>query len=149
MITVRQLIAATRIHKKATIKRAQSVAVRFTKVKEFEDEDGDTVREVYATCMGETVPRKVVMQFIGKGPSAKIWVTCDCPFFLYNYEVALERKDSSDIEHSNGARPGITNPRLLVGGCKHAISCLMNGAANLNPTKKAARKAKKKSKKKK
>jgi hypothetical protein len=51
--------------------------------------------------------------------SMPAWVTCDCEYFMYHCEVALHRFNSSDVLHSNGAFPGMTNPRMAPKLCKH------------------------------
>jgi hypothetical protein len=51
-------------------------------------------------------------------------VSCDCEDFLYRFEVANKSHGASDVQHSNGARPNITNPKLKPGICKHLLACL-------------------------
>lgn len=68
-------------------------------------------------------PKK--LKALGKipfGPSLwnkPAWVSCDCEYFMYHCEVALHRFNCADIIHSNGAFPGLTNPRLEPKLCKH------------------------------
>jgi hypothetical protein len=130
MLTVRQLILLTHNHRRSIMDKAKSVAVRFVKITEDYDDDGDPVREVLAICHGETVDRRVVMRFYGKGANAHVWVSCDCEYFLYHCEVADQRKGNTDIEYSNGRWPKETNPRGIAHLCKHIVACISHGAAD-------------------
>ena len=46
-------------------------------------------------------------------------VSCSCPYFLYNLEVALESRGASVIFYSNGAHPAVRNPEMRAYLCKH------------------------------
>lgn len=48
-----------------------------------------------------------------------VWVNCTCPAFRYYSEVALTRKNSSDIIESDGSTPTQNNPRMEPYICKH------------------------------
>lgn len=136
MLTVRQLILLTHNHRRSIMEKARLVAVRFVKITEDHDEDGDSVREVLAICHGETIDRHVTMRFYGKGANAHVAVSCDCEYFLYHCEVADQRKGSAEIEYSNGRWPKITNPRGVAHLCKHIVACISHGAADKRATPK-------------
>lgn len=134
MISVKQILYWTSLHRKIIIANARSVAISFKKV-EYVEENGVKWKKVEATAQGETVPRNVLMFFAGKGPTSKVWASCDCEYFLYHAEVALQKRGSSDINYSNGKLPKVTNPRLVAHACKHIIACLQRGAFALEPKK--------------
>lgn len=70
---------------------------------------------------------KVQFRFHGKHKNplnARAWVSCDCPWFLYVCEVAIAKKDSTDIIHSNGARPKKTNKKMKPQICKHIVKAM-------------------------
>lgn len=48
-----------------------------------------------------------------------VLVSCNCDFFLYYCEVALNHWGSARIQFSNGEHPGVTNPGLHPLMCKH------------------------------
>lgn len=142
MISVKQILYWTRLHRRRIFETARGVSVRFTSVVEKVD-DGVKFREVKAVAMGETVQRNLIMYFTGRGPTSKVWVSCDCEYFLYHCEVALMKKGSSDENYSNGAFPKITNPRLVAHACKHIVAALQKGAYMLEPKAAPTRPAKK------
>lgn len=123
------------LHRKSIVAKARAVALSFTKVEELV-EDGVKWRRVDANAIGDTSTRHVILFFNGKGPTSKVWASCDCEYFLYHCEVALQRRGSSDINFSNGKLPKITNPRLVSHACKHIVACLQRGAFMLEPKKK-------------
>jgi hypothetical protein len=136
VLTVEKLVQYTKAYNPLIIKRAQNVSVQSLDVVEGEDEDGDPCRDVVAICKGETVPRTVIFRFYGtRNKNTLAWVSCDCEYFLYHCEVALQKKGSTDVIYSNGARPKITNPRMLAAVCKHCIAVLLAGAHTAKPAK--------------
>lgn len=134
MLTVAQLIEYTRVHSPMVLKKANSVSVRITSVREDEDEQGDKYKLVKSTCVADTSPRYVVMQIYGDGPKAHIWASCTCEWWLYHCEVAVERKGSTGVIHSNGELPKVTNPRMIPSICKHIAASLLKGALKVKPT---------------
>ena len=50
-----------------------------------------------------------------------VLVSCQCDFFLYYCEVALNHWGSSRIKYSNGENPVVTNPQLHPLMCKHLV----------------------------
>lgn len=48
-------------------------------------------------------------------------VSCQCDFFLYYCEVALNHWGSAKIKYSNGEHPHVTNPQLQPMLCKHLV----------------------------
>lgn len=50
-----------------------------------------------------------------------VLVSCQCDFFLYYCEVALNHWGSARIKYSNGEHPGVTNPQLQPLLCKHLV----------------------------
>lgn len=50
-----------------------------------------------------------------------VLVSCQCDFFLYYCEVALNHWGSAKIKFSNGEHPHITNPQLHPMMCKHLV----------------------------
>lgn len=140
MLSVKQLLYWTRLHKSEILKKARKVSVRLGKAEEVE-EDGATFREVNAKAVGDTRPRNVVMRFRGKGATSKVWVSCDCEYFKFHCEVADTRRGSSDVIHSNGKFPKITNRRGVAHVCKHIAACFLRGAHDLEPKKKKRKSA--------
>jgi len=58
------------------------------------------------------------------GPPEKdseVWVWCSCPYFTFNLEVALARRNSSVVRNSNGALPRVRNPAMIPHLCKHLV----------------------------
>jgi len=148
MLSAKQILYWTKLYKDKLFKNAKGVSVKFVSVTEEIDEDGDKYKHIQAVCLGNTIPRNVEIQSYGKGESAKVWVTCDCEYWLYNCEVAVENKDSTDIIHSNGARPEVTNPRMVAHLCKHLIQCFLKGALDAKSSKAPKKTTKKEIKKK-
>ena len=52
-------------------------------------------------------------------PKGFVKLSCSCDDFLFNWEVALHKKDAADIEYSNGKNPSDKNPTFIPGCCKH------------------------------
>lgn len=52
-------------------------------------------------------------------------VSCACPFFLYNLEVALVRNDAGVMLYSNGDPPVVRNPMEQPYLCKHLFRVWM------------------------
>jgi len=125
----------TRVYKPLVLKKARDVSVKFSKPKSIIDSDGDKYTLVKAICRGETIPRNVEFHLYGSGKTAQVWCSCDCEFWLYHCEVAMQKKGSSDILHSNGAKPRVTNPKMIPSLCKHCCAALLNGAHTLKPVK--------------
>lgn len=50
---------------------------------------------------------------------SKLQVSCDCPDWMFTWEVAMTRHGASWIKYSNGDPPIFKNPRQVAGGCKH------------------------------
>lgn len=51
-------------------------------------------------------------------------VSCNCDYFTFTSEVALNKKGAAQIIHSNGERPDIRNPRMVPTPCKHLYAVL-------------------------
>jgi hypothetical protein len=51
-------------------------------------------------------------------------VACECDYFTYTCEVALNKRGAAQIKQSNGEHPEITNPRLVPTPCKHLHAVL-------------------------
>lgn len=134
MLSVKQLLYWTRLHRREILRKARRVSVRFSAAEEVED-DGATYREVRARAVGSTIPRHVVMRFRGSGATAKAWITCDCEYFKFHCEVADTRRGSSDVIHSNGKYPREKNPRGVAHVCKHIAACFLRGAHDIKPKK--------------
>jgi len=137
MLTAKQILDVTKRSHPIIIQNAKRVRVQFKKVEAGSDAYGE-YRQVVAICKADSIPRQVTLKFYGRHDlGAKTWMSCTCEYFLYVCEVALEGKDSSDIIHSNGAAPSVTNPRFTPRTCKHCIAALLNGAQTLVPKVKA------------
>lgn len=134
MLSVKQLLYWTRLHKREILRKARRVSVRFSAAEEVQD-DGATYREVRARAVGDTIPRHITMRFRGNGATSKVWVSCDCEYFKYHCEVADTRRGSSDVIHSNGKYPRETNPRGVAHVCKHIAACFLRGAHDVKPKK--------------
>ncbi len=125
------------LHRKSIIAKARGVALRFGKV-EYVEDDGIKMKKVEAMAASQDGDGnyRLLMYFTGKGPTSKVWASCECPYFLYHCEVALQKRGSTDINFSNGKLPKITNPRLVAHSCKHVVAALQRGAFMLEPKKK-------------
>lgn len=135
MISVKQILYWTQIHRKSIILNAKSVGIRVDKVEYVVEPDGSTYKKVEVEALGETQPYDVLLFFHGKGLTSKVWASCSCPYFLFHCEVALQKSGSSDINFSNGKLPKITNPRLVRHCCKHIAACLQRGVFMMEPPK--------------
>jgi hypothetical protein len=136
MISVKQILYWTLLHRKSIVAKARSVSINFKKV-EYVEENGIQFKRVDAKAMGETDVYDLTMFFNGKGPTSKVWASCSCAYFLYHCEVALSKRGSTDVNYSNGKLPKITNPRLVSHACKHIVAALQRGAFMLEPKKTA------------
>lgn len=138
MISVKQILYWTSLHRRSIVSKARSVSLRFGKV-EYIEEEGIRYKKVEAKALGEGGVYDLLLYFRGKGATSKMWGSCSCPYFLYHCEVALTKKGSSDINYSNGKLPKVTNPRMVSHACKHIIASLQKGAFMLEPKKKVVR----------
>lgn len=122
------------LHRRSIIAKARGVSLRFGNVK-YVEENGVRMKQVEAVASSQEGigSYRLLMFFVGKGPTSKVWASCECPYFCYHAEVALQRKGSSDVNFSNGALPKVTNPRLVAHACKHVVAALQRGAYMLEP----------------
>jgi hypothetical protein len=56
--------------------------------------------------------------------NSAVWVSCTCPYHLYNTEYALAKQGSSSILYGNGKPPNIRNPHNIAYVCKHVVLAL-------------------------
>lgn len=127
MLTEKQLLNWTRLHRDSIPKKARKVQVKFTEC-EDDDEGG---RYVLATCVSDSgIARECEIHIYDRN---KVWVTCECEYFRYHCEVANQRRGSSDILESNGKLPRVTNRRMVSHLCKHLYACFLRGASNIKP----------------
>lgn len=54
-------------------------------------------------------------------PKSHVRVSCSCPDFCFRFEYALHQQGAANIHFSNGESPGVRNPSLIAGCCKHVI----------------------------
>ena len=54
----------------------------------------------------------------------KLWVSCTCEYWMFYCEYAMAKFGASDIIHSNGQPPVVTNPGNWPYGCKHVTRVL-------------------------
>lgn len=134
MLSVKQLLYYTQLHRPSILKKGQACSVRIDRDELVTDKDGDEQREIEATVIGDTIARYVSMILYGDIPSGKAWVSCTCEYFLYHCEMADKYKGSSSKIHSNGARPKITNPNNVAHVCKHCVAALI-AVGNKKPPK--------------
>lgn len=128
MLTEKQLLNWTRIHRDSIPKKAVKVKVDFQDC-DYDDEGGIFVQAIVRSQ--ETgIPHECEIHFYDRN---YVWVTCSCEYFRYHCEVALERRKSSDIIESNGRLPRITNKRMVSHLCKHLYGCFVKGASKLTP----------------
>lgn len=71
--------------------------------------DGSWKQTQYAT----------VIDFVS--PKGYVTVSCSCPDFCFRFEYALAKKGASAIRYCNGESPGVRNPSLIAGCCKHIV----------------------------
>lgn len=55
-------------------------------------------------------------------PKRYVKVTCSCPDFCFRWEYALHKQGAADIKFCNGEPPGVRNPGLIPGQCKHLVA---------------------------
>lgn len=135
MISVKQILYWTQLHRKSIITKAKSVGIRVASVAYVKEPDGTTFKKVEVEATGETETYEVIMFFNGKGLTSKVWASCSCAYFCFHVEVALQKSGSTDINFSNGKMPKITNPRLVRHCCKHIAACLQRGVFLMEPPK--------------
>ena len=135
MISVKQILYWTQLHRSSIIAKAKSVGIRIAKVEYVTEPDGLKYKKVEVEALGETSTYDVLLFFHGKGLTSKVWCSCSCPYFLYHVETALSKSGSTDINFSNGKMPKITNPRLVKHCCKHIAACLQRGVFLMEPPK--------------
>ena len=96
----------------------------------YVDDDDSTKRGVMITAgvvhhppKGSGIIRSVDLRIFphtsGSAPSMNslFWVSCSCPWFLFNCEVALTIHQSSWLIYSNGVLPVVRNPQFLPWSC--------------------------------
>lgn len=106
--------------------------VHILRLSRYVADDGFGVRTI---TLDEKPPRKWNQVVVAQDglPICKtkhIFVSCNCPRFLFFYEVALNKRHASDILFSNGELPTTTNPRLIVSSCKHILTVMRWCRAN-------------------
>jgi len=135
MLDAKKLLEYTKVYNSKIFESAKNVKILKMRARSITDEDGDECREVTTTCRGDTIPRTVTMRLYGpRLVTAKMWVSCNCEYFLFHCEVAVQRKGSTDIEYSNGARPKVTNPSMIPAMCKHCVAAIRAGALTVQPS---------------
>lgn len=97
--------------------------IRFSK---YADDDGFGFRTI---TLDQKPPRKYNQVILAQDDqpirkTRQIYVSCNCPRFLYYYEVVLAKKNASSIRFSNGEWPAQTNPRGVVSCCKHLLTVM-------------------------
>jgi len=93
-------------------------------------------------------PRNSAVRLLSSNPE-RVWVTCDCENFTFQWEYALTKHGASSIYYCNGEPAVITNPRNIPGCCKHIAKILvrkntmkvLKGMAAKIKARKEARKA--------
>lgn len=133
MLSIKQLLQYTAMHRRNVVENAKRVRTKIISVTREKDTEGDEYKHIITRCLGNTIPRETELLVWGKGPNAKVWVTCTCEHWMYVNEVAVKRKGSTDIMHSNGARPKITNPNMVASICKHLVACFLHGVHEAEP----------------
>ena len=58
------------------------------------------------------------------GRDSQVWVSCTCPYHLFNTEYALTHHENSDILYSNGEPARVRNPNNVGFVCKHVVLAL-------------------------
>lgn len=153
MLTVSEIIDATRKTPGNVWRNKKDVRIYYTNVKAWTATDNTKMRTVKARAIDRTKSgrtHRIEIDFHGKGKNAKVWVTCDCEYFFFHCAWALDKKGSSDKatglpEYDEAAwKPKITNPRLLPRACKHIIRALTGEAPSLAPGKQSGRRDRKK-----
>lgn len=68
-------------------------------------------------------------------PSAdsEVWVSCTCPYHMYNSEYALAQNGSSDIIYGNGSPASMRNPSNTGLVCKHILLALQHALQESAP----------------
>jgi hypothetical protein len=69
---------------------------------------------------GSGKQHKSLIRFFGPpNERTPCWVWCDCAYFTYTLEFALDRNNSSSIKNSNGEPADVRNPGNATFLCKH------------------------------
>lgn len=80
-------------------------------------------------CIIKLYGKRTLNGRMQKGDKHPCWVHCDCEYFLYNVEVALSARGSSNVLTSNGNFPKIRNPRMKPYLCKHLLALVPHAIA--------------------
>ena len=140
MLTAKQLLRFSRIHRPSLISNARRTAVRFEECEDLKGADGTPYRHNVIKVRGSTIDRKVIFDIYEpwKGEDSPIWVSCDCEYWLYHCEQAVERKSSTDIIYCDPSKrvsdpERQKNPNMIAHCCKHLISSIMKGVLVRKP----------------
>ena len=153
MLTIKQIIDATRKTHPQVWRNKKDVRIYYTNVKEWTATDNTKMRTVKARAIDRTKSgrtHRIEIDFYGKGKNAEVWVTCNCEYFFFHCAWALEKKGASDLStglpgyDEAGWAPKITNPANAPRACKHIIRALTGEAPSLKPDKYFGRRDKKK-----
>lgn len=135
MLSIKQLLYFTQIHRRSILDKAARCGVRIEAMEPMVDDWDQDCIYIKAIVVADTIPRTVEARVYGNSPDAKVWVTCNCEYFLYHCEVADEKKDSTDIFHSNGKKPRVTNPNMVPHICKHIAAMFLRNVTELKKLK--------------
>jgi hypothetical protein len=132
MVTVRELIRWTRSFKSNLISNASRVRIKFLNVTMENDSTGD-FKQVLIAAHGDSSPRKAIIKIYGSDHNAKVWLSCDCPWWCFAAEWAVNNRSSTDIIYCNGNPPDPQNPLSPNPDrrphlCKHLLAAFMKGA---------------------
>jgi hypothetical protein len=134
MLRIDQIVNYTKRYHPIILSNAKKIKVQLGELTGYQDKDGEVYRTIQCICTGGSKPHMVRTTYYGPYDGrAMIWASCDCEYFLYHCEVALQKKGSSDIQYSNGASPNQTNPGLIPCMCKHIAAVLLTGVFAVKP----------------
>jgi len=156
MLKLKDLLSQTKSHRPVLVSNSSAVGVSFSPISYGKDARGyhKTIKGTALTNKPGKKTKKFEIRmyydpkknFIPnyknlrpkdyKGPQnappftveSLAWVSCSCEYFLYHCEVADTREDASSVKYSNGAKPKVTNPRMIPHICKHLIAAVRKGA---------------------
>lgn len=141
MLTIKDIIRATRTTHNQVWKNKKDVRIYYQKVEAWRAEDGTKVRTVKAKARdagnGSGRYHYLQIDFYGRGTKdPQLWCTCSCEYFFYHCAWVLTDNDASDHTTDFGTvgwKPKITNPSNSPRACKHIIRALTGEAPKLTP----------------
>lgn len=135
MLQLRSLIQAT---PSDIVDGSRKVSSRIIKAIVDADEEGEH-KKVIVEARGSSKPYNLVFKFYDLSKknlaNSRVYVHCNCPYFIYYLEVAVAARGSSSVINSNGQYPRVRNSDMRPYLCKHLLQA-SKGAMKVTPESK-------------